>query len=200
MRAMKIHRAGWEQYNPERGQDRSFDLGSGVSVSSREFGVWVAEGPSTDWSPHVDLVGEFVSAAGGHGFFTYVPWLKRTNPKLRSLKEAFPDVIELEWLWLGSAREAIGIVERVFQARAALGGDASGLWALGTADSTSELAEKLETAGNVADSPVFGIAAVMPLVRFALCLDDGVDMLFSRMTPSMTPLITEVSTRLHVRN
>lgn len=187
--------ARWEIYDPRDGGERLFELGNGVGISTRTAGFWAAEGFNIDWSTRLTSLDKLLTQAGPGGFFVYTPWAPGRDKKCRLMRQAFPRVIEADddSPLIGYSEQSAGWAQQMFRIRETLGGDASGLWAIGAADSVIDLPGKLHQARSLPDSPVFAVVAVLGAIGSALCLDDGVDLLFSRLTPSTTPIIADLS-------
>ena len=172
-------------YDPRLGQTRTFEIYAGNIVSSLHYRFWIMEAPNGSFARHESLLTEVFGAVEGCAFATYVPWGPDRNRQRDVFVASFMNVAEISGgaLLLGEYRDQSSqIVSHVFHIRESLGGDASGTWSLGVATSFDDLHSSILAAGSSADSPIFGMAASMQIIGCGLCLDDGLDMLFLRLT------------------
>jgi hypothetical protein len=195
---MRVH-ASWRIFDPRKTEDRRFCV-AGDQVSSLAEGLWIAEGPNTDWIGQAHLLETAAAATGDQLFVTFLPWVPHRTRKTASFKERLSPVVEIvDGLLLGTPVDS-GVSE-MLRARTALGESTSGLWSFGTSGSLDEVVQGWRRAGRDGESPILGTVAARKAISFALCLDDGVDMLFFRLddrTSSLADLFYRTLVEGHV--
>jgi hypothetical protein len=190
MRPMKVN-PPWDVYDPRLGQSREFRLGDGI-VGTLPFGLWVLEhAGSYQWNGVAHILDSLVAQYVGDGFVLWNPW----SPLARNtttFEKAFPQARDLSHVLCARGLAKLGLISSTLETMTAMGGRNSGLWALGVATSSSDLVASVEHARSAAESPILATASAMPVIQVALCLDDGVDMLFVRETPGAATAIDHV--------
>lgn len=170
----------WRISDPRQGDDRRFLL-RGEEVSAAEEGLWIAEGPSVDWTNHAHFLNRAAAATRQPFYVTFLPWLPGIVAKTEFFRERLSPVVEISDGLLIAA-PATASVSDALQVRSKLGGQHSGLWSFGATDDFESLVELWRGAGEEADSPILGSVAARRVLSLALCLDDGVDMLLLRLS------------------
>jgi hypothetical protein len=193
---MKTLHSAWQIADPRKGQDRVFRLDDGTHVSSLKYHCWVAEGPNTDWTVHAAYLDASVTDLTQTAFLIFNPWSALTNSQLRHVEPHFPQVIQSQpWLFVGTSLVRPGMVSRFLGLRETLGADGSGLWAFGTLNDGASFVESARDA-VIPDSAIFAAATFLPLISFAICLDDGTDAILLQLSPGTDAVADELTMRL----
>jgi hypothetical protein len=190
---------GWidavQVFDPRVGGDRKFVIGRPKRhVSTLATGHWALEGPSIVWTAHSDLLTKGITLAGGKAFVTFLPWSPNIPSKVDCFRAAFSEVRDTGGPLIGHEPLGENLIPKVWAAQAAIGA-ATGLWSFGSTDSVDGLAANVRALGSEANSPIFLAAGALPSIGFALCLDDGLDMMFVRLTSTTAPVVDELANR-----
>lgn len=186
--------SAWRIYDPRIGGDRVFAVRLGETVSSLAHNTWVLETETRDWSCCIDLLDKAFVSVPGYAYATCLVWSVNARNLMNSLVTHGREI--LPGLWLLSLEDAAPVTA-MMNIRAACGAAQSGLWSVGVADSVDSVEAGIRAGHGEVDSPILLTARLLGVVSCALCLDDGLDMVFVREHGSVALFVDRIADRLH---
>lgn len=195
---MKVHIPRWSVYRPDEADDRRFHLTDGRVVSAAAAHVVVLEGPNTSWEPHAQRLAALFSASGASGFCAITSWWGYTPHAAVTFREVFAEattciVDATQAVALGMA--APDLVNKVLRLQSALEVNASGLWVFG-AFTVAPSAEAVADVLRLETSPVYTVASLLPSMGCAVCIDDGMDVIFCKLSNRTARLLADLQATL----